>query len=268
MPTILSINNLNYEINENIFFKDFNFSLEEKTITSIIAPNKCGKTFLTKIISAIITTNNICNLDGINLNKRNVLKYIKKIGVATNDFKNKFIFSKVRDELIYPLNNLGYSEQQINKKIIKISKLFEIENILNKKINTLDKSTQNKLLIIIALIHKPKVLILDDIFYEMNLSDQTFMLDKLKELNKEGLTILNITSKLDTIYDSNIVYVLNNFKIEKKGTVDELFNQDTYLRSIGLEIPFIIDLSLKLKFYKLIDKIYYNLDELEANLWK
>lgn len=268
MPAILTINNLNYQVNETILFKDFSFSLEKETITSIIAPNKSGKSILTKIISAIIPTDNICNLDGISLNKKNVLNYITKIGVATNDFNNPFLFKKVKDELSYPLINLGYSEPKINKKVLKISKFFEIENLLCKKIASLDQSTKNKLLIILALIHEPKVLILDDIFLEMNLNDQIFILKKLKELNKEGLTILNITSKLDTIYDSDLVYILDNFKIKESGNKEEILEQDSYLKSIGLEIPFIIDLSIKLKFYNLIDKIYYDLDKLEEDLWK
>ena len=102
----------------------------------------------------------------------------------------------------------------------------------------------------------------------MNSTDQNFMLKKLKELNEDGLTILNITSKLDTIYNSHIVYVLSNFQIELKGTVLEIFEKDSYLRKIGLNIPFIIDLSLKLKVYNLIDQIYFDRKSLEDNLWK
>ena len=263
MPSILSVNNLNYKS-----FKNFNLEIEKNKITSIIAPNKSGKTMLTKILCAIIPTDDVCLLDGISLNKQNVLNYITKTGVATNDFNNQFLFKKVKDELAFPLLNLGYPEHIINKKIIKISKFFEIENLLNKKIDSLNKSLQNKLLIILALIHDPKVLILDDIFLEMNKIDQEFMLKKLRELNKDGLTILNITSKLDTIYDSDIVYVLNNFQIETSGGVLEILEQDNYLNEIGLQIPFIIDLSLKLKFYDLIDKIYFNIKDLEVDLWK
>ena len=116
--------------------------------------------------------------------------------------------------------------------------------------------------------HDPKILILDDAFNNMNNETKNFMLEKLSILNKDGLTILNITSNLDTIYDSNQVYLLNNFKLENLGSVLETFEEDNYLRQIGLEIPFIIDLSIKLKFYGLIDKIYFNLEELEEDLWK
>ena len=268
MPSILKINNLNYELNGNIFFIDFNLNIEEGEFVSIIAPNKSGKTMLTKILCAIIPTDDVCTLDGISLNKENVLEYITKIGVVTNDIINLFLFNKVKDELAYPLVNLGFPEHKINKKILKISEYFDIQDLLNKKISSLTLSEKSKLLIAVALIHDPKVLILDDIFYNMNIKDQNFILDKLKELNKEGLTIINITSKLDTIYDSSKIYVLNNFQIEKEGSLLEILENDTYLNKIGLSLPFIIDLSIKLKFYCLIDKIYFDLVNLEDDLWK
>ena len=91
--------------------------------------------------------------------------------------------------------------------------------------------------------------------------------EKLKKLNEKGLTIINITSDLETIYDSNKVYLLNNKSIEELGNVEQVFQEDNYLRKLGFKIPFIIDLSIKLKFYGLLDKIYYNLEALEENLW-
>ena len=116
--------------------------------------------------------------------------------------------------------------------------------------------------------HEPKILILDDAFNNLDKETLPFMLKKLKKLNEEGLTIINITSNLNTIYNSNLIYLLNDYKISLIGNLEETFNMDNYLRKIGLELPFIIDLSIKLKFYDLIDKIYYDLDSLEDNLWK
>ena len=82
------------------------------------------------------------------------------------------------------------------------------------------------------------------------------------------LTILNITSQLDTIYESDMVYVLNNYQLEKEGSPIEILEQDSYLNKLGLTIPFIVETSLKLKFYNLIDKIYFDIKSLEEDLWK
>ena len=264
----LSVNNLTYKVNDKTFFENFNLEIEENDYVSIIAPNQSGKTLLTKIICAIIPTHNVCYFYDLALNRKNVLSYIAKLGIVTNDFNQPFIFKKVIDELKYPLINLGYSDSKIQRTINKYAEYFEIENLLDKKINSLNTSEKSKLLIVIALIHEPKMLILDDAFSNMNKTDKLFMLKKLKELNEKKLTILNITSDMETIYDSKRVLVLNNFKIEADNSLEEILLNNSSLNKIGIELPFIIDLSLKLKYYNLIDKIYFNMDELEDNLWK
>ena len=265
MP-LFKINNLNYEIDNKVFFKDFNLEINKGEYISIIGPNGSGKTLLMKIICAIIPTFDICILDDISLNKENVLKYITKIGIVTNDLYNPFLFKKVKDELKYPLNNLGYNEYQINKEINKITEFFEIGELLSKNIDELTESEKSKLLIILALIHKPKLLVLDDAFNNMNKKNKEFMLKKIKQLNEEGLTILNITSKLDTVYNSDKVYIMDKYKLIDDGDVLEIFNKSS-LTKLGLELPYVVDLSLKLKSYGLLDKIYFDNNELENDLW-
>lgn len=248
------------------YFKHFNLEIPKGKFISIIGPNRSGKTMLTKIISAIIPTNNICSLNNLPLNNKTVLNYITKIGVVTNDFNQDFLFKKVKDELAYPLLNLGYTEHKINKRLTEISNFFKIDSLLNKNIASLNTSTKRKLLIILALIHEPALLVLDDAFLEMNNIDLKFMLNKIKKLNEKGLTILNITSRLDTIYQSHKIYVLENFKIRKSFSIEDI--DYDYLKQVGLTLPYVIDLSIKLKYFKLIDKIYFDLEELVGALWK
>ena len=264
---LFNIKDLNYPEKEKLF-KHFNLEIEEGDYISLVGPNGCGKTLLTKIISAIIPTYDYCQLDGISLNKENVFKYMKEIGIVSNEFNNLFIYKKVKDELKYPLLNLGMSESNINKSIEKYTSFFEVEDILSKDIKELDLNLKSIFIIILSLIHNPKLLVLDDAFNDMDSKTMNFVLKKLKILNDEGLTILNITSKLDTIYNSNKIMTMNNFKIDKSFKLDEFFKEDSYIKKMGLEIPLVVDLSLKLISYGLLDKIYYDLLELEKNLWK
>ncbi len=264
--TILKINNLNYSRDDTIIFSNLNLNVFKKDYISIIGLNRSGKTTLTKLLCAIIPTDNIFSINDISLNKQTVLDYIEHIGVVSNSL-NVFLTKKVKDELILPLKNLGYNELKINYYLNKIVKFFEIEDMLTKNITSLTNIEKAKLQIIIALIHEPSILILDDAFTELDNKTTEFMLNKLKILNEKGLTIINITTDLSTIYNSNDIYLLNDTKLEKLGNVTDTFEQDNYLRSLGFEIPFVVDLAIKLKFYGLLDKIYYDLNLLEDNLW-
>ena len=162
MAILLQINKLNYKINDDKIF-DISLDVQKGDYISIIAPNKSGKTILTKLICAIIPTDNMFQIDGIILNKENVLDYLEKIGIVSNEL-NIFLTKKVKDELTLPLKNLGYSESKINKRLNKIVEFFQVEDILDKNPNLLDSNNQAKLQIIISLMHDPKILILDDAF--------------------------------------------------------------------------------------------------------
>ena len=264
--TILKINNLNYSRDDTIIFSNLNLNVFKKDYISIIGLNRSGKTTLTKLLCAIIPSDNIFSINDIFLNKQTVLDYIEHIGVVSNSL-NIFLTKKVKDELILPLKNLGYNELKIKKIINDLITFFELEDLISKNTNELTKDEATYLQIIIALVHNPEILILDDAISSLPLQLKEKILLKLKKLNEKGLTIINITSDLETIYDSNKVYLLNNKSIEELGNVEQVFQEDNYLRKLGFKIPFIIDLSIKLKFYGLLDKIYYNLEALEENLW-
>ncbi len=252
---VLSINKLDYK---NLF-QNFNLEIEKKNFVTILGSNGSGKTILTKIISGIIPTEDICILDNISLNKHTVLTYMTKLGIVTNEFNQEFLFKKVKDELAYPLLNLGYPEHKINKKIKYASDFFQIEDLLNKSVSTLTLSKRKMLLIIIAIIHEPSLLILDDAFQEMDLSDKEFILEKLSILKKRGLTILNFTSNLETISVSDKLYMLDNFKLKEI---------DSNIDDLRLNVPFVLELSSKLKDKGVIDKLYFNIEELVGDLWK
>ena len=249
---MLSINNLNYKD----LYKDFNLEIPKNNFISILGTNRSGKTILTKIIAGIIPTTDTCILDNISLNKNTVLTYLTKLGIVSNDFNQEFLFKKVKDELAYPLLNLAYPEHKINKRIKEISKYFEIEDLLDKKIDDLPISKRKLLLVIIAIIHEPRLVVLDDAFLEMDRVDKELILKKLTELKKKGLTILNLTSDLETTIKSDKIYILDNFKLED-------YKEDSRFKE-----SFIINLSNKLKEQEVITQTYSNIEELVGAIWK
>ena len=53
-----------------------------------------------------------------------------------------------------------------------------------------------------------------------------------------------------------------------EGTKEQVLNEEKILKKLGFNLPFIIELSKGLKLYGLIDKIYFNNEELVSALWK
>lgn len=264
MDYIIEINNLNY-----LDFKDFNLKIKKHSYTSIVGSIKSGKTTLVKILSGLIETNDVCKCNDIVLNKDNTFNYLKNIGVISYVNKNSFLFKTVREELSYPLLNLGYPQFIVNKIINDKLKEFNMLSIIDKKIDILNTNTKQKLLFIIALLHKPKVLIIDEAFMLLNDKDKKVIFNYLRKMvNDKKITVINFTKDLNEVINSDNLVLLDKFSIKKMGIPMELLIDDQLFYDCGLEIPFMVDLSIKLKMYNLVDKVYLNMEDMVNEIWK
>ena len=115
--SILKIENLNFSYSENVIFNDLSFSIEENSINAIIGTNSSGKTTLIKILCGILFSNNNIKLDNIKLNKKNIKEYSKKIGVCLFD---NFLFDDVISELVFSLENLNFSNREIDERLKEV----------------------------------------------------------------------------------------------------------------------------------------------------
>ena len=158
MTELLKVNNLCYKD-----FRNINLSFNSGNFYYIVGGNNSGKTTLFRILSGLIITNNVIDCDGVLLNAKSRYNYIKKVGVVERVNKYSFNFINIIDELMYPLINLGYSKSNSIKKIKSVLNFFEVDEYLNKKISELNIYEKQELLIIISLLHSPKVLLIDSV---------------------------------------------------------------------------------------------------------
>ncbi|MBR2247524.1 MAG: hypothetical protein IJ880_10920, partial [Bacilli bacterium] len=85
---------------------------------------------------------------------------------------------------------------------------------------------------------------------------------------KDKLTIILTTGNLNNTIDSDYLYILSEGKIVLEGKPLEVLEKDNLLNRLGLELPFMIDLSVKLKDYNLVDNIKLDMDRMVKDLWK
>ena len=259
---VLEINNLNYGSFQNI-----NLSFANKKFYSIVGGNNSGKTTLFKLMTGFIPSNNCITCNGVFLNSNSINDYIQNIGIASVVNDNTFIYQKVKDEMMYPLYNLGYSKRKIEKRINEVVNLFDV-NFINKNINELTSCERQVLLIMLAILHKPKVLILDNVFNIFFQDEEKKLLSILRKLiEKENITIINLTSSLNSACFSDRIILLSDFKIIGEYLPSDIYNDDKLFYQNGLEIPFIVDLSVKLKMYGLIDNNYTNIEKMVDDIW-
>ena len=256
---ILELINLNYGD-----FKDINISFNSGTFYSIVGGSNSGKTTLFKLISSLIPTRNAIICNNVSLNDNNYFNYLLNIGIVERVNKKSFIFNNVIDEMKYPLNNLGFSKRKTMERIIEIVDLFKARDYLNKRISNLDYYERQKLLIMIALLHQPKVLLLDSVldFFPKDLREE--IVKVLRKYVKNGNIVLNFTKCLG---NADKYILIDKFKIIGEYLPKEIYLDDKLFYSHNLEIPFITDLSVKLKMYDIVDKEYHSMKAMVDDIW-
>jgi energy-coupling factor transporter ATP-binding protein EcfA2 len=248
----------------DLSYKDFdevNLSFEDKTFYSIIGSNNSGKTTLFKLISGIIPSNDMVYCGDIDLNSDNIHDYIINFGIVERVNKDSFIFNSVSDEMTYPLHNLCYSKSRSIDRVKDVLDLFDASNFIDEKINELNEYEKQLLLIMIAILHKPKVLLIDSVLNTFPRKMKERIIKVLKKLTEE-MTIINFTSSLEEASFSDKLILLDKYKIVGEYVPSDIFKDDKFFYEHNLEIPLMTDLSVKLKMYNLVNKEYSDMKEM------
>lgn len=235
---------------ENIVYKtllnNMQIDIKKHRFISISGTNKCGKTTLIKILSGIIHTD--IKLPG------------KNIGVIFNRQDN-FIHSTVDKTIDY------YSESIEDVIKLKIIKYLSLTKLLKKNIHKLTPFEKLRLNIAIELLKKNNLLLIDDIGTYFTKKEKEELFSILKRLVEEDIKIIYTTSNLDYTIYSEYLYILDNGKIVLEGKPLLVLKEDTSLNKLGLDLPFMIDFSIKLIDYNIIENIELDLDRMVDTIW-
>ena len=180
MKNIISVKNLSYKK----IFSDISFDIEKGSFVAISGSNNCGKTTLIKLLSGLITTKEMIKFDSSYIEDINKTKLFLNEGIVILNEKFNFIFDNVRDEISFVLDNLDLSSQEKETRYNEVISLLKIKKYETMNPNTLNRKEKILVLLALSIIHKPKVLFLDDICVMMNRCEKKVILDILQKLNK------------------------------------------------------------------------------------
>lgn len=267
MSKIIEVKNLQYSVGRKKILENLSFSVEESSIVGIVGIGGSGKTTLLKLLAGILPSYNSILLGYGYLNPKTSLEDLKKIGcVFPQDFVN--LFDTVYQELAFPLENLCYPVLEIEQKLKDLVNYFDVSYLLDKRTIDLTEEESLVLQILIALIHEPKVLIMDNPFLMMRTGfKKNFMSKFIEYIKKYDITTILSASRLEDILFTDYLYVLDCGEIVMEGKSLDVLKEDVRLKKLGLGLPFMVDLSMMFKFYEILDDVYLDMKELVDRLW-
>lgn len=268
MP-IIDIKNLTFRYKDKFIYDNFNLSIERGDWVTIAGPNGAGKTTLVKILAGLVKNYSDVKIFDKSVNKKNLYTIRKDVGFVFDIPENFFACETVEDELAFSLENMAIMPNVIRKKIKEVSNLLNLEDLLKRNPYDLSGGQKQKVAIGCALMLEPRILILDEALTMIDVNERYEILNLLKKYNKKKrVTILSFTHNLDEAIHSDRLVILNHGKVVVDGPFPAVFDEERVMRKIGLEVPFSIEFSQKLRVYGLIDGLELDLERLVSKIWK
>ena len=198
------------------------FEIPKGVIFGMLGPNGAGKTSLIRIITSITKADSgKIWLDGEMLNNR----HPEQIGYMPEE-RGLYKKMKVGEQLTYLARLKGLSPADTRKELKYWFERFEIKDWWNKKIEELSKGMQQKVQFIATVLHRPKLLILDEPFSGLDPINTNLIKDEIRQLNKNGTSIIFSTHRMESVEEMcEHIVLINKGKNVLHGKVDQIKEQ-------------------------------------------
>ncbi len=197
-------------------------SVPKGAIFGMLGPNGAGKTSLIRIITTITQADSgKVFLDGEPLNS----KHPEFIGYMPEE-RGLYKKMKVGDHLLYLGRLKGLSKAQTEAEIRHWFEKLEISDWWNKKVEELSKGMQQKIQFIATVLHRPKLLILDEPFSGLDPINTNLIKDEIYQLHQEGTSIIFSTHRMEQVEEiCEHIVLINQGKNILEGEVKAIRNQ-------------------------------------------
>ena len=203
---------------------DLSVSVEEGSIFGLLGANGAGKTTLIKALLGMISVDS----GELNILGKKVpdIKIHREIGYLPENHKFPNYLKGI--EALYFFGELsGMKKNELDEPINNYLERFKLQKASKRKINTYSKGMMQRLGLIQAVIHNPKVIFLDEPTDGVDPIGRKEIRDFIFELKNKGKTIFinsHLLSEVEMICDK--VAILDKGKLVKTGTVDDLLEND------------------------------------------
>lgn len=213
--------------------EDINLTIENGDIYGFIGPNGAGKSTTIKCLVGIhFFEKGSIMLDGLSI-KDNPIEFKHQISyVPDNPDLYEFLTGM---EYINFVSNV-YDEDVSKEDIINLAKKFNLENNLLEPIRTYSHGMKQKIALIGALIHKPKLIVLDEPFVGLDPKAAFDLKEIIKELCQNGMMVFFSSHVLEVVEKfCNKIAIIKNGQIVSSGLTDDV-KGDSSLEEAFLEL--------------------------------
>lgn len=216
---------------------------------AIVGHNGSGKSTLTKLWNGLLLPERgSIRVDGLDPStESDVWKIRQRVGIVFQNPDNQFVGATVRDDVAFSLENMGVPRQEMVRRIDDSLARVGLSELADREPHQLSGGQKQRVAIAAALAMRPHVLVLDEATSMLDPIGRQEVLETVKQLVDEGMTVVAITHELDEVLYADRIIALSQGEIVMSGTPSEVFARAEELRAIQLDVPFVVRMQLELQ---------------------
>jgi len=236
MNTIIKIDNLHKSFGDIKAVNDLSFQVKEKEFFAFLGVNGAGKSTTINILCGQLKKDSgTVIIDGEEI-EHNLDSIHSKIGVV---FQNSVLDKplSVYDNLQSRASLYGITGEAFEQRLSELDIMFDLKEFIKRPVGKLSGGQRRRVDIARALIHHPKILILDEPTTGLDPQTRKKVWDEIMKLRREeDMTVILTTHYMEEAADADYIVIIDKGEIAAKGTPHDLKNQfvGDYLTVYGI----------------------------------
>lgn len=248
----MQIENVCYQYDEDdvAAVDHVSLNVEKGSFVAVLGHNGSGKSTLAKLMNALYLPTEgrvlVCGLD--TAQDEEVWHVRRHAGMVFQNPDNQIVANVVREDVAFGLENLGVPHEDMIPRIDAALAAVRMTERASFAPHMLSGGQKQRVAVAGVLAMQPEVMILDEATAMLDPSGRADVLATVRKLNREqGMTVIWITHFMEEAAVADRVVVLDKGKIALDGTPAEVFSQVQKVKALGLDVPPMAELAMRLR---------------------
>jgi len=224
--------------------KGCTFNIREGEFVSLVGHNSSGKSTIAKLSNGLLQPKEgqVCVYGIPTTDQERLIEIRANVGLVFQNPDNQTVASLVEDDVAFGPENLNLPPEEIRKRVDEALSIVGLLHLLKHPVHHLSGGQKQLVAIAGILAIKPKLLILDEATSLIDPKGRKQVLEKIKQLHKDGYAIVMITHRMEEVLLSERSIALEKGSMIFDGKPEDLFSDASLLARAGLQRPPLVQL--------------------------